>query len=832
MMKKLISFSCALLVSGFLLGQAKTRTYVVDPSLAPREHPVDFKHMRLVVKLDPQKGVVTGKVTHTFVPLQPKVDSIFLDAPGINIKDVTVNGKPASFRTEERGITIYTPGLKWETTDSMTINYSASPRKGLYFIGWNDPNNLSHKQIWSQGQGIDNRCWIPMYDEMNDKMTTELIVTFDSKYKVLSNGTKLMEKDNKDGTKTWQYKMIHPHAPYLVMLAIGIYDIKETRSKGGVPLHLYYYPECKERVEATYKYSEEVMDFYENEIGVKYGWEGYSQIPVQDYMFGAMENTTATVYGDFLLVDDRSYLDRFYVGVNAHELAHQWFGDLITARSDAHHWLQESFATYYDGLFERSIFGEDHFNWGRREAQVKALEESKSNKYPVAHSEAGGTRHYPQGAFVLNMLKYSCGGRESYNKSIKYYLEKHKYDNVDSHDLLLAFEETLGLSLDWFFEEWVYKGGQPDYNVNYKEIPGFTEFNVVQMQELSEITGLPTSGTNSVNAVNSDPFVKTSENNNYRPAGLFKMPIWFEVHYTDGSMDRKMSWIEKQNETVRVPNSSNKKIDFVLFDPNNEVMKSVTFNKSFEMLKAQAMKAGSLLDRYDAVIAMKDLPVNQKRDLFIELFKKETFHAIRSEIIAQLADDKDPKTIALFKLACADKDVLVRKSVLNNVHSVPAEIIPDLEKLLKDPSYETVVLTLDLLSQTNPSKLKEYLEVTKGIVGTVGKNVEIKWLELSYMNTGDKQFADKLVIYCSNSYEFRTRANAAQALKRIGYFEMSLIPNLVDAVLSPNGRLANPCGETLKYFYDMDKYKQFIAVYIASHTWNDWQKDAIKKFIN
>jgi aminopeptidase N len=468
-MKRTILFLIALLAMNTLNAQHKTRSYLVDPQLAPREHSVDFKHMKLEVSFEPAKGLVKGKVTHVFIPLQPKVDSIWLDAPFIEIKEVSVNGSVARYRKNELGIMIYCPvSLNWESKDSLTVSYEATPRKGLYFIGWNDTRNISRKQIWSQGQGIDNRYWIPMYDEMNDKMTTELLITFDKEYKVLSNGTKLGEKENKDGSKTWHYKMTHPHSPYLVMIGIGKYEIRETHSKSGVPMHLYYYPEWKDRVEATYRFSESMLDFYEKETGVKYGWESYSQIPVQDYMFGAMENTTATVYGDFYFVDNRSFLDRPYVGVNAHELAHQWFGDLITARSDAHHWLQESFATYYDQLFERETFGEDHFNWSRRDASNKSLDESLKNKFPIANSQAGSVRHYPKGAFVLNMLKYVCGGRDAYNKAIKAYLEKHKYENVDSHDLLISFEETLGLSLDWFWEEWVLRGGEPDYRVSFR----------------------------------------------------------------------------------------------------------------------------------------------------------------------------------------------------------------------------------------------------------------------------------------------------------------------------------------------------------------------------
>ena len=422
-MKKLIFIFlfgyCLLPTANFSFSQPKTRSYISDPLLAPREHNVDFQHLKLEVSFEPAKKLVKGKVTHTFIPLRQKTDSIVLDGINMNIKEVTLNGKPAKFRNDSENVVIYTPSLAWEQKDSMTITYECTPRNGLYFIGWNDKTGICRRQIWSQGQGIDNRNWIPMYDEMNDKITTEMFATFDTAYKVLSNGKMLDKKTNKNGTYTWHYKMSHPNAPYLIMLGIGKYGIKETQSASGVPMYLYYYPEWKDRVEATYKYSEKMVDFYEKEIGVSYPWESYSQIPVQEFMYGAMENTTATVFGDFLFCDERSFLDRPYYGVNAHELAHQWFGDFITARSDAHHWLQESFATYYDWLFEREYFGENQFDWTRRGAQNNSLDESKKNDFPIAHSEGGTTRHYPKGACVLNMLKYVVGGRETYNKCVK-----------------------------------------------------------------------------------------------------------------------------------------------------------------------------------------------------------------------------------------------------------------------------------------------------------------------------------------------------------------------------------------------------------------------------
>ena len=806
MKKQVVLFSIFYLLFSifYSTAQVATRTYIADKALAPREHSVDMQHLKLEVTFEPQKGLVKGKVTHTFLVLQHEVDSIFLDAPGITFKDVKLDGVITKYKTDNNGITIY-PGstLHWEQTHDLALEYEATPRKGIYFTGWNDPNNLSRKQIWTQGQGTDNRHWIPCYDEQNDKLTTEVLVTFDKEYKVLSNGTKLKEKDNGNGTKTWHYKMQNPHTTYLMMLGIGKYEIEERKSATGVPINLWYYPEYKSRVEPTYRYSVEMFDFFEKEIGVPYGWESYSQIPVQDFMYGAMENTTATLFGDFFLVDERSYLDRNYVAVNAHELAHQWFGDLVTARSAAHHWLQESFATHYNLTYEREVFGQDHFDWARREAVNKALDASRQDKKPVAHSEAGSVRHYPKGSVVLQMLKYVTS-RQAFNKSIKHYLEKHKYQNVDSEDLLVAFHETLGKSLDWFWEEWIYKGGEPHYIVTYREESENgkqqTVFSVSQEHELSDVVG------------------------------LFKMPIAFEVHYTDGTKDSKTAWIENQHHEVKVGNILGKKVSFVLFDPNSEVMKSFEFKKSFEMLKAQALKAPNMIDRYDAVLALRSTDLELKQNLLIDVFNNEKFHGIKSEVVYQLVNEKDSKSLELITKAINDKDAQVRKAVITHVKNIPAALLAEYEKLLADASYETITLALEKLNIQYPANTSNYLEKTKGVEGTRGRNVMVKWLEFS--SKTDKAALDKLVAFSSNSYEFMTRQNAFASLKKSDYFNQTALENTLDATFSSNNRLAGPAIETLKYFYAKNEHRKMIDDYLATQKWLSWQTEIVRQITN
>jgi aminopeptidase N len=785
-----------------LMAQHNNITLMYDPGSSMRDHNLDFERMRLAVEFVPEKGLVKGNISHHFHPIREQVDSFFLDGPGIIVKSAAMNGRRIIYKTSADGIWFYPDRtLHRDEEDSLNIEYEAYPRKGIYFIGWNDPNNRSRKQIWTQGEGIDNRYWFPCYDTPNDKLVTELIVKFNKDYKVLSNGVKLMEKEQKDGTILWHYKMSKPHASYLVMLGIGKYEVRETHSASGVPLRQWYYPEWKDRYDYTYQYNEKVFNFLESEIGVPYGWESYSQIPVQDFMYGAMENTTATIFGDFFEVDARSYNDRNYVAVNAHELAHQWFGDMVTARSPNNQWLQESFATHYNIIAERECFGQDHFDWTRRQAYLAGI--NTADKKSISHSQTSSSIMYQKGSVVLEMLK-SITGREGFNRSVKRYLLRHKYENVNSDEFLQAFQDELGMPLDWFWDEWVYRGGEPDYKVSYEDITAgkgrYTQFMVTQAQPTNEVMG------------------------------LFKMPFLFEVHYTDGTADKTTEWIEKETTVVKVPNTNNKTVSFVLFDPNSEVLKTVSFDKPFEMLKAQALHAPHMLDRYDAVYAMRAIIPEKKRDVLKQVYEANSFHAIKTEIAIQLLGDKGSEDIV--RMALHDKDVQVRKGVMTNTRTIEPSLMADYEPLLTDSSYITIATALEKLCAAFPVNTVRYLAITKGIEGTNGRNVLIKWLEISLTEKPDTSLLNQLVAFTSDSYEFMTRTNAMAALRRLNYFDEKLLANCLNASVSSNGRLSGPAAETVKYFYAQDKYKRQIAEAIVSSDGNAKDKEILSKLVN
>jgi hypothetical protein len=305
------------------------------------------------------------------------------------------------------------------------------------------------------------------------------------------------------------------------------------------------------------------------------------------------------------------------------------------------------------------------------------------------------------------------------------------------------------------------------------------------------------------------------------------------LHYTDGSVVRQTVNVEHATEIVKVPKGADKVLAFALFDPGSRILKTVSFARPAAMLRAQAMGAAAMLDRYDALVAMKGLPIGQKADLLVQVFNKEKFFAARVEALNQLAADSCSDCVATVKAALKDTDVAVRKAALAGLdaHSARAlTLLPLLEALLKDSSYDIVDVALQKLADVNAAKLPDYLAVTKGIEGNIGRNVQVRWLELAWLSGGKTGYADQLVQMASQSYEFRTRVNAMAALKRMDYFSEPLTGFLVEAILSPNTRLAAPAGELLGYFYGQDRYRPLIGAFIRGGKWTPWQQGLLNNF--
>ena len=289
----------------------------------------------------PDSSKVYGILRYDFKILKP-VDSIFMDAVDMKFFNVGLNGKRIRFRNDSKKIWIKHQ-FKKDTTYQLSFNYSAYPKRAMYFIDWNIDNG--NKQIWTQGQGKYTSNWLPSIDDMNDKIEFDLSVSFDSNYQVVSNG-KLINKQIHNSNTTWYFDMQQPMSSYLVAIAIGNYEKKIEYSKSGIPLEMYYYPEDSLKFEPTYRYTKQIFDFFEDEIGVSFPWQNYKQVPVKDFLYSGMENTSTTIFSDAFVVDSIAFMDKNYVNVNAHELAHQWFGNFVTTAWWNDIWLNEGFARY------------------------------------------------------------------------------------------------------------------------------------------------------------------------------------------------------------------------------------------------------------------------------------------------------------------------------------------------------------------------------------------------------------------------------------------------------------------------------------------------------
>ena len=412
---------------------------------------VDFLVCNAKVTPNAQSRSISGYVSYEFKVCK-SIDTIKIDAIKMDFSDVLINGKSVKFKNSGKTLDLFEGFKKGKNT--ITFSYSATPKQTLYFTGQDE--NL---QIWTQGQGRYTSHWLPCFDDVNEKVIFNMSVEFRNDFVVMSNGTFVSNQYNSKGNLiTWNYKMQKPMSSYLVMLAIGNFAKQTTTTKSGTPLEFYLDKNDVSKFEPTYRYSKQMFDYLENEIGVKYPWGIYRQVPVRDFLYAGMENTTSTIFAQDFVVDEIGFNDRNYVNVNAHELAHQWFGDLITAQSGKHHWLQEGFATYYALLAERHLFGDDYFYEELNDYAEQLKRAAKTDTIPVMNEKASSLSFYKKGAWALHVLREDIGTK-NFQKAVKTYLKKNKFKNVNTDDFLKIVKQVSGYDVERFKKLWLEKPG-------------------------------------------------------------------------------------------------------------------------------------------------------------------------------------------------------------------------------------------------------------------------------------------------------------------------------------------------------------------------------------
>ena len=455
---------------------------------------VDFITVDAEISIFPTTKTVKGNVNYLFKILSSQ-DSIFIDAKNMNFSEVLLNGKKIIYSNDNSRIWIKS-NFKPNKEYLLNLQYAALPKQAMYFINWDAPEEINiSQQVWTQGQGRETSNWLPSFDDMTEKTIFNLSINFKKGFEVVANGELDKQIAVNDSITQWVYKMKHPMSSYLVAIAAGKYKKIQMESKNGIPIDLYWEPKDSLKAEPTYRYTKEMFDFFETELEVEYPWGNYKQIPVQDFLFSGMENTTTTIFSDVFVVDSTAFIDQNYVFVNAHELAHQWFGNMITETNGKHHWLHEGFATYYAWLVEKEIFGDNYYYWKLYESAEQLKELSDTGKgESLLNPKASSLTFYQKGAWALHILR-ELVGEQNFKASAKNYLLKNAFSNVTTDDFVNEVEQTTKMDISQWKRDWLLQSAfqgtealaslkQSDFILRYMELAALRETPISIKKEL------------------------------------------------------------------------------------------------------------------------------------------------------------------------------------------------------------------------------------------------------------------------------------------------------------------------------------------------------------
>ncbi len=647
-----------------------------------RSRKIDVKHIAVDLRFNWEKEQAYGSSTITVAPFSD-TDRINLDAAYMTISSVKLGGKDLKFNYAGKDANdnleiildrVYKRGEDVTVTVEYATNYVNSAGgdtaigsfgRGLRFIKPNANQPNKPYQIWSQGETEFNRYWFPSYDTPNDFRTTELRATVDKKFTVVSNGKLVSKTENADGTVTFDWKMEQPYSNYLTSIVVAEYAEVKSGEYAGIPIVAYGYKNEAKEVYETTKSVPDMVKFFSEKTGVKYPYAKYSQAMVEDFG-GGMENISATTQIEEMIVDARTMIDNDSNSLQAHELAHQWFGDYVTCRDWGQIWLNESFATYFDGLYHEYSKGHDDFLYNnvRANQNVYYNDWKSGNRRPIvtkyyANKDAMFDNYaYPRGAAVLHMLRKHLGD-ENWWKAINHYLTSNAHQPVSTEDFRIAIEESTGQSMDWFFDQWLYRMGHPVFEVtkSYDAASKKLTLNVKQTQKV-------------------DPF------NEFPQVEYFQTYVDVEV---DGGVKRV--WIEPKAENVFTFDSPAEP-KLVNFDFEGTLIKEMKFEKSVDEMIYQLANDKDVLGRrwagerltaaYKAENAAK---ADQEKILaaFRRSVESDSSWRIRRGLLSEIANIVSPDpapgaerpvailddaTLATVLKAAKDKNNLVRGDAL------------------------------------------------------------------------------------------------------------------------------------------------------------------------
>jgi aminopeptidase N len=635
-MKSIVSFYFLFFV--LQAAEAQKIDIYSRPIQAERSRDFDAVHYKIMLDVDIVNKTLTGENQITLSPLNDNVDKIVIDAKYLVVNSVTdSHGKALKFEQGDSQVFIHL-SHSYGHTDTVRLNVKYGLHKqtaGLKFIDSTASNPL---MVSSDCFPDKARQWIPCYDYPNDKVTTEMIVTVDKQYKVLSNGRLVNISEQLRGGKiTYHWHQQLPVSTYLINLSIADYTVIKD-SLSTLPLHYWVYKGLEQDAKTTFRKTPNMIRFFSDLYRYPYPWAKYDQV-ITSYMGGGAEAVSATLLGDRVVMDTVAEKDYSMEGVIAHEIAHQWWGDLITLRSWEHTWLNESFATYSEYLFTRSEHGEDEgaLNLYRKKNQY--LNEAR-NRYirPIVFNRYNDpndnfdSHTYPKGGCILHLLRYMLGD-DAFFRTLNTFLRDNEFKPVDTRDFMKTVKEVSGKNMDWFFEQYIFSPGHPVFEVTQSWNESNKKLTVTILQTQDTVSGVP----------------------------VYRLPVNIGFHFKENKIVKEI-WLKDKKEAFDFEFPSRPLL--VRFDEGNWILKEVTFKKHIDELIYQAENA-DMIGRLEAVNELTNY--SSDTSTFSAWKKRATvdsFWAVRQAAIENIGKYHAGMSVELFKICAKDKNSKVRRSAI------------------------------------------------------------------------------------------------------------------------------------------------------------------------
>jgi aminopeptidase N len=665
-------------------------------------HNYDQRNIKLNLRFDWEQEQAIGSATITLAPTVKDLRRVDFDAALMTISTATlVNGSPLKFEYDETKEKLwilldraYQPNEELTVVISYRTNKPTPARSlalgggGLNFIKPRPDDPTRPRQIWTQGETETNHFWFPSFDHPNDFVTTEIVATVEKPLIVISNGALLSTKENSDGTRTFDWKIDQPHATYLTSIIVGEFA-PVTGEYAGIPITTYVYPKEIEEGKVTAARLPEMVKFFSEKTGIKYPYAKYAQTTVRDFG-GGMENISATTQTDNMIHDARTELDANSDPLQAHELAHQWFGDYLTCRTWSDLWLNEGFATYFQAMWDEHKFGHDEFLY----SDVKGNQENyyaawaRGQRRPIVTKNYANpdavfdTYSYQRAGAVLHMLRTFLG-EDNWWRSINHYLIKHANQPVETAQFRIAIEETTGQPMDWFFDQWVYKMGHP-------------VFRVTQDYD----------ATNKVLTLKVRQEQRPDPESQYPQVTFFQTPIDVEIMTAGNRRVDRLQIEAKEEQLLKFVVDSEPLL--VNFDNEGTLIKELMFVKTTGQLIYQLQNDRDPLGRIWASSQLsvrmreeKTSPADREAILkaLSQAVTKEQFWGTKVEILVALNGVKEAREALI--AGTKDTDARVRARAVGALAATKDPTLADTyRQLLNDRSYAVIRASASALGQT------------------------------------------------------------------------------------------------------------------------------------